>query len=159
MRSKPKAEEPQNPSVKKAPNKKRKIIRANVIHLVDSTGKLRILLDAEEEGGSIAVFANGGKSIQISTGSDGSLSVALFGKRDAHASLTLAANETTELHLSGRDGKLGAMLGEEPDTLTHRLFLFKDGQLFWTTPTGRDEAKAIPPAKRTKAKPRGKKQK
>jgi len=156
-----KAGTPQNSPVKKAPNKKRKIIQANCVRLVDSTGKLRILLDAWEDGGSIVLFANDGKSIQLLTGSDGSLSIALYGKGQcpAHANLYLAANEATGLHLSGREGKLGAMLGQEPETLTHRLFLFRDGRNFWTTPTGQNEAKAIPPSKRKQAKPRGKKPK
>jgi hypothetical protein len=142
--------------VKKAPKKKRKIIEANCIHLLDEAGNVKISLDAGGEDGyaAICLFAKDGKSIQISTQPDGSLSIALFGKRCTnHAILSMAENESTGLDLRGRDGKLGAILAEEPDTLTHRLLLFKNGEHFWSTPTGREEKKPDLRLKGKKKKP------
>lgn len=115
---------------------KKKILEANAIHLYDTTGKLRIMLDAGDESGfaSINLFSTTGKSIQISTQPDGSVAISLMGKRcTAHATLALSHDEAAGLHLSDREGKLGTTIGAVFDE-THRLMLFDGGQPYWRTP-------------------------
>lgn len=111
-------------------------MEANCIHLYDTTGKLRIMLDAGDESGfaSINLFSTTGKNIQISTQPNGSLAISLMGQRStAHATLGLSDDEAPGLHLSDRDGKLGTTLGALLDD-THRLVLFDGGQPYWSTP-------------------------
>lgn len=131
---------------------KKKVVEANSIQLYDTTGRLRIVLDAGDDSGfaSINLFSTTGNIIQISTQPDGSLAISLMGQRStAHATLGLSHDEAAGLHLSDRDGKLGTTLGALPGD-THRLVLFDGGQPYWSTP--KPKKQKVTKRTRTKSK-------
>jgi len=120
--------------------KRSKNIRANSITLVDSDGRTRITLDAGGKDGfaSICLFAKDGKSVQISSQPEGAIVIEVAGRRHtSHISIGLSDDERGRIWISDSSGRLGTILGEEPGTSTHRLLLFKDGQHFWQTPSGK----------------------
>ena len=119
---------------------KRRHITANSITLLDSTGKQRIILNAGGDDGYavIGLYANDGKSVQISSDPDGAVQLAVFGKQcRSHISIHIGADEAGHISISNSDGKPGTIIGEEPKTGIHRLVLFKKGQHFWSTPSGK----------------------
>jgi hypothetical protein len=121
--------------------KKPKVITANAIVLKDDEGKPRIIMDAGHGkwGASIVLHAKDGKSIQISEQPDGLISIAVLGKDcRSQISIGILGDERGGIQISdSKTGKLGTILGEEPGTSTHRLLLFKNGQHFWQTPSGK----------------------
>jgi hypothetical protein len=133
--------------MKKKPKKRSKCIKANSIVLTDSEGKTRIVLDAGEKDGyaRIILFAKDGKSIQISSQPEGAIQIILFGKKfQSHAGISIGAKGEGSIFITNKEGKLGTVLGEEPETKTHRLILFKNGQHFWNTPSGKEGEGAHP---------------
>jgi hypothetical protein len=88
----------------------------------------------------INLFATSGKSIQISSQPEGAIVIQVLGKRGAsNITIGLSAENTGGIWISGKDGKCGTILGEEPKTSTHRLLLFRRGKLFWSTPSGKQK--------------------
>jgi hypothetical protein len=125
----------------KTRSKKPKIITANAIVLKDARGEPRIILDAGDEKTNVHIVlrAKDGKSIQISEQPNGLISIAVLGKDcRSQISIGILGDERGGIQISdSKTGKLGTRLGEEPGTSTHRLLLFKNGQHFWQTPSGR----------------------
>ena len=126
--------------------KKQKTIIANSIVLKDAKGQPRIVMNAGdgEKDVYICLYANDGKGIQISTQPEGAISIMVMGKDcRSRIAIGLSADERGSIHISeSKGGKLGTILGEEPGTSTHRLLLFKNGQHFWQTPSGRKRKSA-----------------
>lgn len=118
---------------------RKKHLGAASLTLVDSKGRPRIFLDAGTEEGyaCIGVYAKDGKSIQISAQPNDSLLIMLYdGKSAANIQISMSSDRGGGLWISDKKGLPGAIIGEEPDTSTHRLLLFKKGKPFWSTPTG-----------------------
>ena len=115
--------------------KKPKRITARSIAVVDATGKTRILMDASSADGcaSICLFAKDGRSIEICTQPNGTLLIALHGRR-CLATLSVNAGEDGGLSIRDRGGRLGTTLGSVFESGQHRLTLFHDGQPYWSTP-------------------------
>jgi hypothetical protein len=112
--------------------------------LVDNQGRPRIFLDAGTEEGyaCICVYSKDGKSIQISTQPNDSLQIMLYdGKSSANIQISMSSDGGGGIWITDKKGLPGAILGEEPETSTHRLLVFKKGKPFWATPTGRKKPK------------------
>jgi hypothetical protein len=123
----------------------RKVISANSIVLKDDKGEPRIIMSAGHGkwGATIVLHAKDGKSIQISEQPEGAISIAILGRNcRSQVVIGVLGDERGDIQISdSKSGKLGTILGEEPGTSTHRLLLFKNGQHFWNTPTGRPTKK------------------
>jgi hypothetical protein len=142
--------------------KNRRVLKANSIILSDDEGRPRIILDAG--GGkiepNIVLLGRDDKSIQISSQPNGGIGIMVLGRHcTSHISIGLWPDERGTIEISNTNGKLGTVLGQEPDTSTHRLMLFKNGNHFWNTPTGRTDEQeggqgrtAISPGARKKRK-------
>jgi hypothetical protein len=134
--------------------RKSKNIRANSITLVDSEGRARITLDAGGKDGhaSICLFARDGKSVQISSQPEGAIAIHVFGRScTSNICIGLSGDERGGIWISDASGRLGTILGEEPGTSTHRLLLFKDGQHFWQTPSGKKKSRTMRSSQRRPA--------
>lgn len=111
---------------------------------MDAKGEPRILLDAGEGDGfaTISLWGKEGRSIQITTGPDGRLSICCSAKNGlVTAGFGISPEDATGLSLSDKIGRCGTILGAVADTNEHALILFEDGRRLWSS----RKPKAQPP--------------
>ena len=112
-----------------------KNLTANKLTLVDAAGKTRILLDAGGVDGyaSIWLFGKNKTAIELSTQPNGTVVVALKGPR-RHALLSLNTDGDSHLSFTDRSGRKGLCVGSVFEPGTHKIVIFRKGQVGWEAP-------------------------
>jgi len=110
-----------------------KTITARLINLVDSEGKMRIVLDAggSDSFASICLFDRVGGAIQICSQPNGALVIGIAKKR-SQAVFALGPKGDSLLSLTDRKGRLGARIESSSKSGEHNVLLFKKGQICWS---------------------------